>query len=193
MLTSKIKSYLFIAISILWTSSISTQESLVEKLGYSKDTKLLIIHADDIGMAHSENLASIKAMTEGSVNSASLMVPCAWFLEVVEFSKSKPEADIGIHLTLTSEWKNYKWGPVAGVSEVPGLVDKNGNFYDNCQAVLDNATPEEVEKELRAQIERAKNAGLDPTHLDTHMGCVIYHPDFFDIYLRLGREYGILF
>ncbi|MFN7119441.1 MAG: polysaccharide deacetylase family protein [Saprospiraceae bacterium] len=168
------------------------QSTLAERLGYPKDAKLLIIHADDLAVAHSENQASFKAMKEGSVSSASVMVPCPWLKEVVEYAQKNPNHDLGLHLTLTSEWQWYKWGPAAPRGEVPGLVDANGYFYDNCADVAKNAKPEEVERELRAQIEKAKALGLEPTHLDSHMGCVFFtNPQNFATYLKLAKEYGI--
>lgn len=166
--------------------------SLVERLGYPADTKLLIIHADDLAVAHSENTASFKAMAEGSVRSASVMVPCPWLPEVAAYAKSHPDHDLGLHLTLTSEWKPYKWGPVASRHEVQSLVDSAGYFHDNCSSFGAAAKPAEVEKELRAQIEQAKRLGIDPTHLDSHMGCLFFqNAAFFSIYLKMGREYRI--
>ena len=177
---------------ILFTFSLQAQTSLAERLGYSKDAKLLIIHSDDLAVAHSENQASFKAMKEGSVNSASVMVPCPWLKEVAEYAKANPNHDLGLHLTLTSEWQWYKWGPAAPRGEVPGLVDANGYFYDNCADVAKNAKPEEVERELRAQIEKSKALGLEPTHLDSHMGCIFYtNPANLATYLKLSKEYGI--
>lgn len=165
--------------------------SLVERLGYPAGTKLLIIHADDLAVAHSENTASFKAMAEGSVRSASVMIPCPWLPEVVAYAKSHPDHDLGLHLTLTSEWKPYKWGPVAPRQEVQSLVDSVGYLHDNCATFAATAKPDEVEKELRAQIERAKKLGIEPTHLDSHMGCLFQNTSLFSIYLKLGREYGI--
>ena len=107
----------------------SAQLTLQEKLGYSKDTKLLIIHADDLGVSHSENEASIHAMENGSVNSASIMVPCPWFPEIAAYARTHPKADLGLHLTLTSEWKYYKWGPVVSKEKVPGIVNKGGFLF----------------------------------------------------------------
>src|ERR1700761_1492388 len=100
------------------------QKSVQEMLGYPKDAKLLIIHADDLGVTHSENVASISALETGSVRSASMMVPCPWFPEMAAYARTHPEKDLGLHLTLTSEWKYYKWGPVTPEAEVPGLVNK---------------------------------------------------------------------
>lgn len=169
-----------------------TQASLAERLGYANSAKLLIIHADDLAVAHSENQASFKAMETGVVNSASVMAPCPWLPEVAEYAKNHPNHDLGLHLTLTSEWKHFKWGPVSDCGERTGLVDSNGYFYDNCAAFTTKINPEAVEKELRAQIEKAKSLGIEPTHLDSHMGCLFfYNPELFAIYLKLGREYGI--
>ncbi len=165
--------------------------SLVERLGYPAGTKLLIIHADDLAVSHSENAASFKAMAEGSVRSASVMVPCPWFAEVAAYAKTHPNHDLGLHLTLTSEWKPYKWGPVASRQEVKSLVDSVGYLHDDCSTLAANAKPAEVEIELRAQIERSKKLGLEPTHFDSHMRCLFENADLFAIYLKMGREYGV--
>ena len=176
----------------LTTSFTQNTTTLAERLGYPAQTKLLIIHADDLAVAHAENQASIKALQQGAVTSASVMVPCPWFPEMVAFAKAHPQHDLGLHLTLSSEWLPYRWGPVAPRSEVSSLVDANGYFYPDCAAFGAKAKAEEVERELRAQIERAKAMGLEPTHFDNHMRCLFYqNPLFFEIYLRLGREYGV--
>lgn len=168
------------------------QRNLAEKLGYSAEDKLLIIHADDIGLAHSENIATIEAMKKGIVNSTSIMMPSPWATEVAELIKDMPGLDIGVHITLTDEWFNYRWGPLSGKNAVPGLVGKDGYFHFDCAAVAQNASPEEVEKEIRAQIDAALAIGIQPTHLDSHMGCVFYgRPEFVVSYLKLAQEYGI--
>lgn len=179
----------FLAASSLFAQ---TQPNLAERLGYPKDAKLLIIHADDLAVAHSENQASFKAIKEGVVNSASIMVPCPWLQEVAAYAKAHPGHDLGLHLTLTSEWKHFKWGPVSEAGQLTGLLDSNGYFYDNCSAFASQSKPEAVEAELRAQIEKAKSLGIEPTHLDSHMGCLFFqNPVLFAIYLKMGREYGI--
>lgn len=166
--------------------------TLSERLGYAKTDKLLIVHADDIGLAHSENVATIQAIKIGIVNSTSIMMPCAWSTEVGELIKDMPDLDIGVHITLTNEWHTYKWAPLASKSEVPGLVGPDGFMYQDCASVAKNASPEEVEKEMRAQIEAALKIGIKPTHLDAHMGCVFFgRPEYVASYLKLAKEYGI--
>ena len=165
-------------------------QNLAERLGFSADDKLLILHADDLGVAHSENQGSFDAIAKGMVNSASVMVPCPWFNEVVQWSKQNPEVDLGLHLTLTAEWDILKWGPVAPLDQVPGLVNDQGYFYSNVPEVIANASVEEVKTELTAQIKRSLSAGLKPTHLDSHMGS-LFNEKFFQVYLDLGREFGI--
>lgn len=166
--------------------------SLAERLGYPADAKLLIIHADDLGMAHSVNSTTFDALNNGPVNSASIMPPTPWLAEVVALAKSNPNYDLGIHLTLTSEWLYFKWGPVASRDLVSSLLDENGYFYDNCESLGAHAKPGELEIELRAQIERVKTLGIDPTHFDTHMGCLLgTNTTLLSTYLNLGREYKI--
>ena len=166
------------------------QQSLAEKLGYNKDAKLLIIHADDLGISHSENVASIKAMEEGTVNSASIMMPTPWVTEIADYAKSNNDKhDLGLHLVLTSEWENYKWGPVASKEKIPSLIDDHGYFYADC---LTNPNLDEVETELRAQIELAYTMGINPTHLDSHMGCLFWTKvEVFKIYIKLAQEYEL--
>lgn len=165
------------------------QENIATKLGYEADARLLIIHADDLGVAHSENRASIKAIEEGSVNSASVMMPTPWVLEVTNYAKENSEThDFGLHLVLSSEWKNYKWGPVSSTNRVPSLIDNHGYFHGDCNSDLNI---EEVETELRAQINRAYAMGLIPTHLDTHMGCLLQTQELIEVYLKMGQEFEL--
>ena len=162
-----------------------------QKLEFSENSKLLIIHADDAGLSHSENMATIQSLEEGIVNSYSIMVPCPWFYEMAVFAKDNPQFDSGIHLTLTCEWENYKFGPVLPVSEVPSLVDENGHFYKKREQLRKNASAEDVKKELQAQIEKAIKFGLKPSHIDSHMYSVAASPEFFDIYRDLGEKYNL--
>jgi len=165
--------------------------NLAQKLGFSKDAKLLIIHADDAGLSHSENMATIQSLENGIVNSYSIMVPCPWSYEMALFAKSNPQFDNGIHLTLTCEWENYKFGPVLPIKEVPSLVDENGHFYKKREQLRNNASVDDIKKELEAQIEKAISFGLKPTHIDSHMYSVGASPEFFDIYRDLGKKYKL--
>jgi len=162
-----------------------------QKLGFSENTKLLIIHADDAGLSHSQNMATIQSLEKGIVNSYSIMVPCPWFYEMAVFAKNNPQFDNGIHLTLTCEWENYKFGPVLPVSEVPSLVDEYGYFYKKREQLKEKASAEDVKNELQAQIEKAIKFGIKPTHIDSHMYSVGASSKFFDIYRDLGKKYDL--
>lgn len=160
-------------------------------LDYPADSKLLIIHADDLGMSHAENRSSIVALEKGCVSSGSIMVPCPWFNEMAAYVTSHPEGDFGIHLTLTSEWKQYKWRPVAPVDEVSSLTDELGYFFDNTLTFVQHAKLDEVEKEVRAQVALAKQAGIDITHLDTHMFSMAANLELAKLYIQLSHAYNI--
>ncbi len=169
----------------------NTGKTLAEKLGYSRDSKLLIVHADDVGVTHSVNAATIKALDTGLVNSASIMVPCPWFPEIADYAKSHPDLDFGLHLTLTNERVYYRWGPVASKDRVPSLVDVNGYFHHDWSAAT-KINPREVELELRAQIDRAYSMGLRPTHFDSHQYRLYDNgKDLFEVVLRLAHEYKL--
>ena len=171
--------YLIFACHLMIWNTYAQSISIQERLGYPADTKLLIIHADDIGVSHSENMATIYAMENGSVNSGSIMVPCPWFGEIVTYSKQNPKWDFGLHLTLTAEWENYKWDGVLPQNEIPTLLNPDGYFYASVEDVVKHAKAAEVEAEIRAQVQRALDMGIDVTHLDTHMRALFSHPDFF--------------
>ncbi|HEY3283516.1 MAG TPA: polysaccharide deacetylase family protein [Armatimonadota bacterium] len=153
--------------------------------------RFLIVHADDMGMCHSENQASFQAMEKGLVTCGSVMMPCPWVMEVVEYAKTHPKADLGVHLTLNCEWRTYKWGPVAPREKVKGLLDPQGYLWSSAEDTLKHATAEEVETECRAQIQRALDLGLKITHIDTHMGTIVARPDFARVYLKLAHEFHV--
>lgn len=166
-------------------------QTVAERLGYPADAKLLIIHADDLGVSHSQNMASIDGLQESPVNSASIMVPCPWFPEIAAYARENKARDLGLHLTLNSEWKNYKWGPVSTKDAVPSLINSEGNFYSLVDSLVQYGKAAEVETELRNQIQKAYNAGIDVTHLDAHMGAAVSRPDFLSAYMKLGKEFRL--
>jgi chitin disaccharide deacetylase len=165
--------------------------TLQERLGYPATARLLILHADDLGMAHSVNSATLEALEKGWITSASILVPCPWLPEAARWAAAHPDADLGIHLALNSEWTTLRWGPVIGRDRVPSLLDAQGFLPLESDEVVHKAKPSEVETELRAQIELARAQGIHITHLDAHMGTLMQSPAFFEIYLRVGREYGL--
>jgi len=165
--------------------------SLAERLGYDARAKLLIVHADDIGVSHSVNAATFAAMKTGLVNSGSIMVPCPWLPEVAAYARAHPDADLGLHLTLTSEWEHYKWGPVSSARVVPSLIDPRGYLYGTLNEALAAIAPREAAAEIRAQIERAKALGIRPTHLDSHMGALFQTRELFEVYVQAGRDHGL--
>jgi len=169
----------------------ASRTTAVEQLGYPAGTKLLILHADDLAVTHSADSASFAALEQQAVSSASIMVPCPWLTEVAAYARTHAEADLGLHLTLTAEWKNYRWGTVAR-GPLNGLLDSDGYFWPDAASVARHATAAEVETELRAQVDRAIGLGIHPTHLDSHMG-TLFDPRFFSVYAKIAREYRLPF
>ena len=166
----------------------TTTKTLAERLGYPRDAKLLIVHADDLGVAHSVNAASIKAFETGLVNSGSIMIPCPWLPEIAAYARANPNADLGLHLTLTSEWKLFRWGSVLPKDRVSSLFDSTGYFYLTESEAAAHIDVKEAETEIRAQIARAKSLGIQPTHLDSHMGTLYQTRELFEVLLRAGHE-----
>jgi len=155
----------------------------LKKLGFSDNDRAVIIHTDDIGMCHASVQAFKDLWAFGTITSGATMVPCPWFPAVAQMCRENPEIDMGVHATLNAEWESYRWGPVSEAGADSGLRDEAGYFHQWHQAVYDNASPEDVEKEVNAQIEKALKAGIDVTHVDSHMGTII-HPEFIQSYAQ---------
>src|SRR5215212_2980927 len=155
----------------------------LKKLGFSDNDRAVIIHTDDIGMCH----ASVQAFKDlwqfGTISSGAVMVPCPWFPAVAQMCRANPEIDMGVHATLNAEWESYRWGPISTRDPESGLLDADGYFNQWHQAVYDNAKPEAVEREVNAQIKRALAAGIDVTHVDSHMGTIM-NPKFIQSYVQ---------
>jgi hypothetical protein len=154
-------------------------------MGYAPDDRLLIINCDDLGSSYAANVACYEALRDGLATSATLMVPCPWARQAASEYRGD---DIGVHLTLTSEFDLYRWGPI---TYGPSLLDGDGGFPRTIQDVWEHADIEEARRECRAQIERAILWGFDVSHLDAHMGAVQLRAEFFDIYLELAAEFDL--
>jgi predicted glycoside hydrolase/deacetylase ChbG (UPF0249 family) len=180
--------FLLFALVVNFCNAQTLDSTYAVKLGYPKDAKVLILHVDDAGMSFDSNEGTIAAMTKGVANSCSVMMPCAWVPGFVHFLKDYKNIDAGLHLTLTSEWKDYRWVPLAGKAAVPGLTDSEGNLWRGVADVVKNGSADEVEKEIRAQIDRALTMGFTPTHMDSHMGTLFATPAFLERYVKVGIE-----
>ena len=172
-------------------SAQASPKTTAEKLGYPAQSRLLIIHADDIGMNHSTNRAALEALERGWITSAGILVPCPWFPEVARWAQSHPKADLGIHLALNSEWTDFRWRPVTGAAIVPSLIDEKGYMPLLETTAAKQAKPEEADIELRAQIEQARQAGIRISHFDTHMRTLYQTSALFHVYQKLGRDYDL--
>lgn len=172
------------------TQSISAEKTFAERLGWKATDVVVILHVDDVGMSHASNLGAIESVEKGVATSWSVMMPCPWVPEIAKYLKQHPDVDSGLHLTLTSEWSLYRWPPLAGKPQVPGLVDEEGCLWQSVAKVAAHATPDEIEMEIRAQIDRAERLGLPITHLDSHMGTLFARPDYFERFAKVGIEKG---
>jgi predicted glycoside hydrolase/deacetylase ChbG (UPF0249 family) len=182
---------LFLAVLAIPQMIVAAEPSLAEKLGYKATDKLLIVNGDDVGMSHSANMATINSMEKGVMTSGTIMVPCPWFPEIARYAKTHPKSDFGIHLTHTSEWDLYRWGPVASKHLVPGLIDPDGYLWGDEEAVYKASNPQEALIEGRAQIQKALDFGVDVTHIDSHMGTLQLNPAYLETYLKLAVEFNL--
>jgi predicted glycoside hydrolase/deacetylase ChbG (UPF0249 family) len=162
-----------------------------EQLGYPADKKVIMLHADDAGMCEEANIAIKKYLLDGNIQSTAVMPPCSQFEDMIAWAIEHPDIDVGLHLTLTSEWKEYRWPSVSPVAEVPGLIDEEGMLWHDVPDVVQHATAAEVAKEVRAQIEKSIALGYRPNHIDTHMGTLYGSPAFAKVFLEIAMEYGI--
>jgi len=166
-------------------------KSVQEKLGYPASSRLLIIHADDFGMAHTVNRAISQALENDWVSSSSILVPCPWLPEVARWAQAHPQADLGIHMALNSEWTDFRWGPVSDRSKVPSLLDAQGYMPLLETTVAQQSKPNEIEMELHAQIDRARGMGIPLSHLDTHMGALLGSPALIQVYRKVAQDYHL--
>jgi len=185
-------SIVFLFVTAFSISSAFSQTKLLnERLGYKPTDKLLIVNCDDAGMCNAANLAVIDGMENGQITSGTIMIPCPWSGAIADYAKNHPEKDFGVHLTHTSEWRFYKWGPVAPKEVVKGLCDPDGFLWRNVEEVYAHSNPEEALAEGRAQIKRALSWGVPVTHIDSHMGTMQYSPDYVKAYVQLALEFNL--
>ena len=170
---------------------LSAQTTWAERLGFPADAIVLILHADDIGMCEEANMSAKNYMESGHIQSGAVMMPCDYAVDMIQWAKEHPNQDIGLHLTLTSEWKTWRWPSLTPVEQVPGLIDPEGNMWRSVREVATHASPEEVASEIRAQMEKAISLGYRPNHIDTHMGTLYAHPLYTKAYLDLAEEFQI--
>ena len=164
-----------------------TPNPFLKKLGYSDNDRLVILHTDDIGMCQASVQAFKDLWAFGTISSGATMVPCPWFPAVVQMCREHPEIDMGVHATLNAEWESYRWAPVSTKDPSSGLIDGSGYFHQWHPAVYENAKPEAVEAEVNAQIEKALAAGIDVTHVDSHMGTIM-NPKFIQSYIQAAAK-----
>jgi len=166
-------------------------DTWAKKLGWPAGKRVIMLHADDIGMCPEANTAAEKQLADGVIQSAAVMIPCPNAEEFITWAKNNPKMDVGLHLTLTSEWKTHRWGPVSNDAEVAGLLDEDKKLWHTVPQVVQHASAEEVEKEIRAQIEQSIAWGYRPDHIDTHMGTLFADPSYVKVYIKVAEEYGI--
>lgn len=182
------KYFYFLFLLFISFAGMSQDTTYAERLGFPKNARVVILHMDDAGMSLGSNRGIEHVFENGAANSTSVMMPCPWVPQVVRYINAHPATDAGLHLTLTSEWKDYRWVPLAGAGVVPGLMDSTGSMWPDVADVVKHASAAEVDKEIRAQLTRAENMGFKPTHLDSHMGTLFATPAFLLKYVQLGIE-----
>lgn len=175
---------LMLTAQVVWAG----EPTYAERLGWPEGTRVVLFHVDDAGMSHDSNVGAIEAVENGVARSMSIMFPCPWATEIVKYVKAHPEVDAGVHLTLTSEYQDYRWGPLSGAKQTPSLVDQDGYLWRTVPEAAKSATADEVDKEIRAQLDRCRAMDIEPTHLDSHMGTLFANPFFLQRYIRLGVE-----
>ena len=164
-----------------------TPNPVLKKLGLADNDRVAIIHTDDIGMCQSNVDAFADLWETGNISSGAIMFPCSWSNAAIDYARKNPQADLGIHLTLTSEWQFYRWGPISTRDPRSGMMDEEGYFYHTSEEAQKHGHPLAVKKELAAQVERALKAGIKPTHVDTHMGSVA-SAKFMNLYIQLAKK-----
>ncbi len=163
---------------------------VLRRLGYRDNDRLVIIHTDDIGMCEASVSAFDQLWHAGAISSGSVMAPCPWALHAAAWCRAHPDVDMGVHITLTSEWSTYRWGPLSSRDTATGMLDDEGCFPHGCKTIQEYGDPASVAHEMEAQYQWAIAAGMHPTHIDTHMGAVV-HPKFLSTYLQLGLRFGV--
>lgn len=174
-----------------YTLIAQSNNEVIKKLGYGSDAKLLIIHADDLGVAHSVNVASIEAFEDGSISSASMMIPCPWFPHIASYAKEHPELCWGIHLTLTAEWEHYRWDGVSSSNQITSILDDKNFMFSSVEEVVEEYDITEIKEEINNQVQRALQFGVPLSHLDSHMGTLFANEELFKAYLELGNRYEL--
>lgn len=181
----------YILLIIIYSCMNVYSQTLAERLGYTRNDRILIINNDDAGMCHAANKATIEGMENGVISSATIMTPCPWYNEIASYAAANPSKGFGVHLTLTSEWGKYRWGTVAPRNEVPGLYDEQGYMWKGIKEVYSSSNPEEALIEGRAQLKKALDSDIPVTHIDSHMGTYQYSPDYMNVYIQLAKEFNL--
>jgi hypothetical protein len=163
-------------------------QTYAERLGWKKNDRVIMFHVDDAGMSYQSNQGAIQALEKNVATSVSVMMPCPWTSHIIKYIKQHPDVDAGLHLTHTAEWTDYRWSSISGINAAEGLSDREGVLWSNVFDVVNNASANEIETEILAQLHKAKAMGFNPTHLDTHMGTLWATPEYLDKYIKVGIE-----